>query len=139
METQVGVLLVVIAASAVVVAAVSVLYPRTIGAYWTRSCMGRAWKQTFPQASKDEIRQFLYVFVDAFAFPKGRALQFAPADCVLAVYRSLYPVQGWPDALELETLALGLERRYTVDLPKLWRDDLTLGELFSRIQDARTQ
>jgi propanediol dehydratase small subunit len=139
METQVGVLLLVVGASAVVIAAVSVLYPRTIGVYWTRSCMGRAWKRTFPQASKDEIRQFIHVFVDAFAFPRARALQFAPADRVLAVYRSLYPVQGWPDALELETLALRLERRYAVNLCKLWRDDLTLGELFSRIQDARTR
>jgi propanediol dehydratase small subunit len=139
METEVGVLLLVVGASAVVVAAVSVLYPRTIGVYWTRSCMGRAWKRTFPQASKDEIRQFLHVFVDAFAFPKGRALQFAPADRVLAVYRSLYPVQGWPDALELETLALRLERQYAVDLRKLWRDNLTLGELFSRIHDAGTR
>jgi hypothetical protein len=63
------------------------------------------------------MKPILNVFVDAFAFPKGRALQFAPADRVLAVYRSLHPVQGWPDALESETLALGLERRYTVDLP----------------------
>jgi propanediol dehydratase small subunit len=139
METQVGVLLVVVAASAVVVAAVSVLYPRTIGAYWTRSCMGRAWKRTFPQASKDEIRQFLYVFVDAFAFPKARALRFAPADRVLAVYRSLHPVEGWPDALELETLALRLEGHYAVDLRTLWRDNLTLGEIFSRIYDAQTR
>jgi hypothetical protein len=139
METQVGVLLLVVGASAVVITAVSVLYPRTIGVYWTRSCMGRAWKRTFPQASKDEIRQFIHVFVDAFAFPRARALQFAPADRVLAVYRSLYPVQGSPDALELETLALRLERRYAVNLCKLWRDDLTLGEPFSRIQDARTR
>jgi propanediol dehydratase small subunit len=139
MQTKYGLLLFVVGASAVVTAAVSVLYPRTIGPFWTRSCMGRVWKRTFPEAPKDVIRQFLYVFVDAFAFPKERALQFAPADRVLAVYRSLYPVEGWPDALELETLALHLERHYAVDLRKLWRVKLTLGELFSRIRDARTR
>jgi hypothetical protein len=48
-------------------------------------------------------------------------------------------VQGRPDALELETLALRLERQYAVDLRKLWRDDLTLGEIFSRINDTRTR
>jgi propanediol dehydratase small subunit len=112
---------------------VSILYPRTIQQYWRRSCMGRAWKRAFPRASKDEIRQFLYMFVDAFAFPHRRALQFAPTDCVLAVYRGLYPLKGWPDALELETLLLRLEGRYALDLRKIWRDDLTLGEIFSRI------
>lgn len=91
MQTQVGFLLVVVGASAVVMATMSVLYPRTIGEYWTRSCTGRAWKRTFPQASKDEILQFLHLFVDAFAFPRHRALQFAPADRVLTVFRSLYP------------------------------------------------
>jgi hypothetical protein len=95
--------------------------------------MGRVWKRTFPQASKDEIRQFLYMFVDAFGFPKRRALQFAPADRVLAIYRGLYPLKGGADALELETLTLRLERRYALDLRKLWREELTLGEIFSRI------
>jgi propanediol dehydratase small subunit len=132
MQTRSGFLLFVVSASAVVIAAVSILIPRTIGEYWTRSCMGRAWKRTFPQASKDEIRQFVYVFGDAFAFPRHSALKFAPADRVLAVYRSLYPVKGWPDALGLETLALRLERHHAVDLRKLWRENLTLGEIFSR-------
>jgi hypothetical protein len=101
--------------------------------------MGTAWKRTFPQASKGEIRQFLYMFVDAFAFPKRRALQFAPTDRVLAVYRGLYPLKGLPDALELETLALRLEGRYALDLRKIWRDDLTLGEIFSRTNSALAQ
>jgi hypothetical protein len=41
--------------------------------------MGGAWKRTFPRALKDEIWQFLNVFVDAFVFPKRKALKFAPA------------------------------------------------------------
>jgi propanediol dehydratase small subunit len=72
------------------------------------------------------------MFVDAFAFPKRRALQFAPTDRVLTIYRALYPLKGFPDALELETFALRLEERYALDLRKIWREELTLGEIFSR-------
>lgn len=110
--TSVRVLLPVAGLTAAVLVVVTFLYPRTIKEYWQRSCMGRAWKRTFPQSSADEIRQFLYIFVDAFAFPRRRALQFAPTDRVLNIYSALYPLKGWPDALELETLALRLERRY---------------------------
>ena len=101
MEPQFDVLLFVLGFSVVAIVIVSILYPRTIQEYWRRSCMGRAWKRTFPQASKDEVRQFLYMFVDAFALPQRRALQFSPTDRVLAIYRGLYPLKGWPDALEL--------------------------------------
>jgi hypothetical protein len=133
MSPQYGVLLIVIGLTAAALVAVTVWYPRTIKEYWQRSCMGRAWRRTFPQASADEIRQFLYMVMDAFAFPRRRALQFAPTDRVRGIYSALYPLTGWPDALELEILALRLEGRYALDLRKIWREDLTLGEIFSRI------
>jgi propanediol dehydratase small subunit len=139
MEPQNGVLLLVIGLAVIAMIIVSILNPRTIQAYWRRSCMGRVWKRTFPRASKDDIRQFLNMFVDAFALPQRRALQFAPTDRVLAIYRGLYPLKGWPDALELETFALQLERRYDFDLRKIWREELTLGEIFSRIDCAPAQ
>ena len=139
MGPQNGVSLFVIGLTVVALIIVSILYPRTIQEYWRRSCMGIAWKRTFPQASKDEIRQFLCMFVDAFAFPKRRALQFAPTDRVLAIYRGLYPLKGWPDALELETFALRLDQRYALDLRKIWREELTLGEIFSRINSPSAQ
>ncbi len=133
MSAQYSALFVVVALTAAVLVAVAFWYPRTIKEYWQRSCMGRAWKRTFPQASSDEIRQFLYMFVDAFAFPRRRALLFAPTDRIFGIYSALHPLKGWPDALELETLALRLEGRYALDLRKIWREDLTLGEIFSRI------
>jgi hypothetical protein len=132
MAPQTGFALFIVSVAAVGAIVLTILYPRTIREYWQRSCMGRAWKRTFPQASKHEIRQFLYMFVDAFAFPKRRALQFAPTDRVLTIYRALYPLKGFPDALELETFALRLEERYALDLRKIWREELTLGEIFSR-------
>jgi propanediol dehydratase small subunit len=122
----------VVGAAAVVVAIMFVTHPRTIRTCWDRACTGRAWKRAFPRASKAETRNFLYVFVDAFAFPRKRALQFAPTDQVLSVYRALYPIKGWPDALELETFALRVEKTYGVEFRSIWRDDLTMGEIFER-------
>ena len=132
METQYDILLAVVGSIAAVVIIMSVTHPTTIRTYWDRSCTGRAWKQAFPGASKAEIRNFLHLFVDAFAFPRKRSLQFAPADQLLSVYRALYPIKGWPDALELEDLARRLEQTYGVDLRSIWRDDLTMGGIFEK-------
>jgi propanediol dehydratase small subunit len=101
MGLQYTALLGAISVSVLAVAFMLLMFPRTIRVYWERSCTGQAWKRSFPHASKQEIRKFLHLFVDAFAFQKSRALYFAPADRVLAIYRALYPVKGWPDALEL--------------------------------------
>jgi propanediol dehydratase small subunit len=131
MSPQFGVLSIVFGLTAAALAAAALWYPRTIKEYWQRSCMGRAWKRTFPNASKGEIREFLYTFVDAFAFPRTRALQFAPTDRVLSVYRAVYPLKGFPDALELETFATQLDQHYSLSLREIWREELTLGEVFS--------
>ena len=101
-------------------------------AYWQRRCSGRAWKSSFPSAPKQQIRSFLYLFVDAFAFPRHRALQFLPSDRVLSVYRALYPSKGLPDALEVETLAAQLQKTYGVSLSAIWSEELTLGQIFDR-------
>lgn len=39
-----------------------------------------------------------------------------------------------PDALELETLVSKLQKQYTLELEPIWSDQLTLGELFTRIR-----
>ncbi|WP_295994000.1 hypothetical protein [Rugamonas sp.] len=102
--------------------------------YRLRSCEGQGWRRTFPTASKEEIRSFLLLFVSAFAFSDKDKLKFGPDDKILDVYRSLYPSQWLPDALELETLANDLQKRYALNLESVWSDDLTLGELFIRIR-----
>jgi hypothetical protein len=126
-------LIVVIAVVAAGVWAVSNVRGRAaLREYWARSCSGRAWKRAFPGASKGEIRAFLHLFVDAFAFPRNRALQFLPSDRVLTVYRALYASSELPDALEVETLAKELRRTYRVSLGEFWSEELTLGQLFDR-------
>lgn len=99
--------------------------------YGTRSCQGAAWRTAFPDASKQDLRNFLKVFVNAFAFRPSLRLNFAPEDSLLAIYRALYPSRWTPDALELETLAKQVERRYQVRFADLWHESLSLGELFA--------
>jgi propanediol dehydratase small subunit len=136
MALQNTVLIAIMGFAALAVVVATMLNPRSIRIYWQRSCTGRAWRRAFPQVPKQEIRRFLYLFVDAFAFPKNKALCFAPTDRILPIYNSLYPIKGWPDALELETLALRLEASYGINLRDIWREDLTIGDLFSKTKAA---
>lgn len=98
--------------------------------YWDRRCTGKLWRVRFPEASKDEIRRFLQMFVDAFAFRESQRLKFSPEDEIMGIYRALYPERDWPDALELETLTKMLREEYDIDLVKSWTDGMTLGSLF---------
>ena len=88
----------------------------------------------FPQASKGEIRKFLSLFVEAFAFKDSQKLLLTPDDEILSIYRALYPSRWMPDALELETLADDLMRQYGLSLQAVWHEQLTLGQLFGQLQ-----
>jgi len=96
-----------------------------------RNCQGRAWRVQFPQASKAEIRDFVRLFVSAFAFSDREMLRLSPNDQPLAIYRAMYPRRWMPDALEFETFSKDLESRYGLPLGSVWHDSITLGELFS--------
>jgi hypothetical protein len=112
---------------------------RALAEFWGRQCNGRAWLRAFPSASADDIRRFLNLFVEAFAFPRDRALRFSPSDRVMAVYRSLYPDRGWPDDMELETFARSVERTYALRMSGVWREDMTLGDIFSGTRQTRVK
>ncbi|MBI5385664.1 MAG: hypothetical protein HZA90_13380 [Verrucomicrobia bacterium] len=104
---------------------------RSLRPYWQRVCMGIRWRRRFPDSSKNEIREFLNIFVDAFLFRRTRRSRFSPDDRVLDVYRALYPPgDRLADSCELETLVLRLEKRYDIDLHALWREGISLGELY---------
>ena len=104
----------------------------------TRSCQGTGWRQAFPTASKQDIREFLSMFIRAFALREGEKLKFNPSDRIYEVYRARYPSKLMPDALELETLAKSVENRYGVRFEEVWSEELTLGELFSQIHSPRS-
>ncbi len=105
---------------------------RLMRGYWSRVCTGAHWRRRFPHTSKADIREFLRTFVDAFGFSRSRRLRFTPDDRVMDVYRTLHPPK-WTlaDSMELESLALSFHKDYGIDLVPLWREDITLGELFA--------
>jgi hypothetical protein len=109
-----------------------ILFPsRLPRPYRDRVCQGRDWKREFPNASKGEIRSFLALFADAFAFDADDRLKLHPNDLPIDIYRKRYPSQLNPDALEFETLAIDFERSYGVRLEAIWKDAFTLGDLFT--------
>jgi hypothetical protein len=105
--------------------------------YFGRSCQGAGWRRAFPNASKQEIRAFLQIFVDAFAFDGIERLKLNPNDRIMDIYRALYPKKWMADALEMETLARDLQRGYELTLVDIWKDGLTLGELFECLRQKR--
>jgi len=96
-----------------------------------RTCQGVEWRKAFPDVPKQNIRAFLLLFVDAFAFKDSAKLQFNPNNKILDVYRSLYRHEWLPDALELEMFAKLIEKTYRVSFNAVWSEHLTLGELFA--------
>ena len=110
------------------------LRTRSMRTFWDRSCNGAAWRQRFPDSSKDQIREYLEIFARSFAFDLKHGLKFHPDDGIFGVYRTLYPSHGEPDCLELESLAQLISKRYQVDLNSIWRENLTLGDLYAMVQ-----
>lgn len=101
-----------------------------------RDCQGKGWRQAFPSVSKQEIRKFLTVFVDAFGISNKERLKLNPEDSILRLYRALYPSKGTPDALELETLTTEIESKYGLKMERVWHEHLTLGELFAHVRQV---
>jgi len=104
--------------------------------YRVRKCTGKNWKVKFPNSSKVDIRKFLLIFTDAFAFSDRQKLKFEPDDRVIDIYKALYPREWMADSLEVETLADSIEAEYGVEFKGLWSEDLTLGSLFLAVQNA---
>jgi propanediol dehydratase small subunit len=102
-----------------------------------RPWQGRAWRSTFPSASRKDIRDFLSLFGSAFAFRDSLNLHQRPDDEVLGVYREVNPTRWLPDAREIEVLAKALRDQYGLRLDDIWHPSLTLGGLFQRVQQAR--
>jgi propanediol dehydratase small subunit len=111
---------------------------RRLRLYWRRACVGADWRRCFPDASKEEIRSFLQLFSDAFMFDRKNRLKFTPQDKLMDVYRLMYPLGNFADAMELETFADTLDRQYEVDLTTLdsW-EHITLGQLFEMTRNKK--
>jgi hypothetical protein len=121
--------IIIISTMAAIIVGVKIWGGNIPNPYRSRGCMGRKWKQEFPHVSKEEIGKFLHIFTEAFAFNPGKKLKFGPQDEIIEIYSALYPFKG-ADALEVETLAEEIENVYSVDFDQIWKENLTLGELF---------
>jgi hypothetical protein len=122
--------LLTIAILALLMCLASIRRRRALRRYSNRGCMGIRWRRRFPDSPKTEIREFLTLFVEAFDFsPKWRT-RLSPDDRVMDIYRADNPPECLADGMELETLCLELEERYGFDCTAVWREDITLGELY---------
>lgn len=112
---------------------------RAFASFADRGCAGRAWLRAFPDVSKDEVRAFLRLLVDAFAIRRKHFLKFRPDDTLMEIYRALTPPLWTFGAvqMELELLEIMLQERYGISLESFWRDDLTLGEVFARTNSVQ--
>jgi len=101
-----------------------------------RSCQGKGWRNAFPNVSNNEIRSFLLLFTDAFAFDNTEKLKLNPNDQLQDIYQALYPHKWQADNLEFESLAEALESQYGINFESIWKEGLTLGELFKHINHS---
>lgn len=105
--------------------------------FGARACQGRNWRRSFPDASKDEIRLFLSTFTESFAFDDREKLKLNPNDQLLDIYHALYPHKWQADAMEFETLSDDLQSKYGVNFSSVWREGLTLGQLFEQVRQVK--
>jgi hypothetical protein len=105
---------------------------RALLPYWERGCMGLRWRRRFPEDPKSEIREFLRFFIESFELKERWLVRFSPDDRMMDIYWTVNPREdGWADGLELENLAKGVKKRCKIDLAPIWREDITIGELYS--------
>lgn len=134
---ELGGLLTILVIGALIGLPAEIMRRRRLRTYWDRVCAGRDWRREFSDATKDEIRKRLQVFVDAFAFRESRKLKFRPSDKIIDIYRACYPVKGGPNSLELESFAMMVEKTYHLDLTKEWNPEMTLGQVFTMTRKPR--
>jgi len=106
---------------------------RALRTYWERPCTGIRWRRRFPETPKQQIREFLDQFIEAFGFHDRRRLCFRPEDKVMDVYRSIHPPGDLVDSMELESFSRSLRNHYGVDVAAWWHEEISLGEIYERI------
>jgi propanediol dehydratase small subunit len=112
---------------------VEIVHRRSFAPYANRKSDIQYWHVQFPHVREAEICKFLTKFVDAFSLNNKHRFKFRPEDRLLDIYRAINPPK-WTlgDALEFELFSLQLERQYGLRLEGIWREDLTLGDVFGK-------
>ena len=111
--------------------------PTAVSQLAAPACVGRDWKHAFPNASNSSIRDYCGLIVDAFMLPKSYLLKLPPRTPLAEIYKAV--TTDGIDNFEYETLELLIDKQYKISLISIWRDDLTLGDLFQVVQEQGQQ
>ena len=108
--------------------------PKRWPATSARPCAGVRWRRAFPEASADEIREFLKLIQDAMFLPEHLTFKIRPDDTI----RFLYDTEDggasrMADHYEVECLVDEFEERYGI-CPEL-QADTTLAQILVQAQD----
>jgi hypothetical protein len=107
---------------------------RRLRRFWERPNTTVCWTREFPGSTEADIREFLKLLNDAFAFSRKHTFCFLPQDTLNEIYRTVYPKLGGGDQCETECFYLLLKRRYGVSPEPVWQPTLSLGELFQHMR-----
>src|SRR5687768_15999732 len=77
----------------------------------SRQSAAPLWRESFPDSTEDEIREFLEILVDGFALSSSHRMKFRPDDQLMEIYRAVNPPK-WTigDQCEIECFALMLKK-----------------------------
>ncbi len=62
------------------------------------------WTRLYPPGELGAVREALGAITWAFLLRTEDAGRLEPCDQLIDIYRAAYPLKGWPDSLEFETL-----------------------------------
>ena len=109
--------------------------------YCSRQCTGRNWKNSFPSASKREIRYFLSSITQAMLFDKSHYLKFSPEDKVFDIYltsNNSKPSECDMSECELFADFFVIEFKIPSDVfYDSWDENTTLGTLFELAKEYK--
>jgi propanediol dehydratase small subunit len=126
-------LVVLLIAGLIFLAAGEIVTQLKLRRFSRRGCMGSEWRRAFPEASKQDIRTFLNLFVQTFGISRKHSLHFSPDDRIVDVYNAVEPAyfSMGVDFAELENFADEIQKECGVDLSQNWREDISLGDVFA--------
>jgi hypothetical protein len=88
------------------------------------------WERLYSPAELLAVREALGAITSAFLLRAEDAGRLAPRDRLIDNYRAAYPVKGWADALEFETLWREMHERLGVPEAELTNlTSMTVGEV----------
>ena len=103
--------------------------------YRHRTDATSSWVERFGVPETERVGRFLRLYCGAFLFRESDAVRLRPDDKPIDIYRQFHA--HWPvDQMEFETFDLRLKRQFCIELTSADFEQLSLGEMYERIQQA---